>query len=304
MERVGQQQQCVKRREDPTAVMDYDDDERQQPMPWPTKRPCSRATMQVQVQRPLHQRNDDCNNSTVDAIRGYCRKRNMPLDVYRPVMHQDADRCGGGKFRLTDLISELHRVFAEDRVNVEYVQYLMESYRSDPAEWLKYAKFNKFRYTRNLVDAGNGKFNLMVLCWGEGDGSSIHNHPDSDCIMKMLAGQLTEVRFAWPETCTANDDENEEDDRQLQPMCEIGRTILETDGVCHINDSMGLHRVENASHTDKAVSLHLYCPPFEECSTFNQHTGHKTTAKSTFWSIYGEKVSKKRAEEQVPADDN
>lgn len=55
---------------------------------------------------------------------------------------------------------------------------------------------------------------------------------------------------------------------------------------------MGLHRVENASHTDKAVSLHLYCPPFEECSTFNQHTGHETTAKSTFWSIYGEKVSK------------
>jgi len=55
---------------------------------------------------------------------------------------------------------------------------------------------------------------------------------------------------------------------------------------------MGLHRVENASHTDKAVSLHLYCPPFEECSTFNQHTGHETRAKSTFWSIRGEKVSK------------
>lgn len=58
------------------------------------------------------------------------------------------------------------------------------------------------------------------------------------------------------------------------------------------SDTMGLHRVENASHTDKAVSLHLYCPPFEECSTFNQQTGHETMAKSTFWSIYGEKVSK------------
>lgn len=55
---------------------------------------------------------------------------------------------------------------------------------------------------------------------------------------------------------------------------------------------MGLHRVENSSHTDKAVSLHLYCPPFDECSTFNQHTGHETLAKSTFWSIHGEKVSK------------
>lgn len=26
------------------------------------------------------------------------------------------------------------------------------------------------RYTRNLVDEGNGKFNLIVLCWGEGQG--------------------------------------------------------------------------------------------------------------------------------------
>jgi len=195
-------------------------------------------------------------------------------------------------------------------VNVEYVQYLMESYQSDPAEWLKYAKFNKFRYTRNLVDAGNGKFNLMVLCWGEGNGSSIHNHPNSDCVMKILAGQLTEVRFAWPDKhndpqhCSdADPQHDEDDDRQLQPMCEIGRTVLETDGICHINDTMGLHRVENASHTDKAVSLHLYCPPFDECSTFNQHTGHETLAKSTFWSIHGEKVSKKRAEEQMP-DDN
>ncbi|XP_060872926.1 cysteine dioxygenase type 1 isoform X2 [Metopolophium dirhodum] len=303
MERVSQQQQqqCVKRREVPTTTMDDDDDnERQQPMPWPTKRPCSRAT-QEQVPRDVD--GDDC-SSTVRAIRGYCRKRNMPSDVYRPVVQQDANRCSGGKFRLTDLIGELHRVFAEDRVNVEYVQYLMESYRSDPAEWLKYAKFNKFRYTRNLVDAGNGKFNLMVLCWGEGDGSSIHNHPESDCIMKMLAGQLTEVRFAWPEKSAVDGDDVDEDDQQLQPMCEIGRTLLETDGVCHINDAMGLHRVENASHTDKAVSLHLYCPPFEECSTFNQQTGHETMAKSAFWSIYGEKVSKKRAEEHVPADDN
>lgn len=203
----------------------------QQQLPWPTKKPCdwmlSRQQQQQQL-RPDDKNEDDC----VRDVKAYCRERNMPVDLYRPV----AGRCGGGagKFRLSDLIGELHRVFAEDRVNVEYVQYLMESYRSDPAEWLKYAKFNKFRYTRNLVDAGNGKFNLMVLCWGEGNGSSIHNHPNSDCVMKMLAGQLTEVRFAWPEK---NNDEADDvdDDRHLRPMCEIGRSVLETDEICHIN---------------------------------------------------------------------
>lgn len=219
-----QLQRCsVKRREDVGggAV---------QQLPWPTKRPCSGRLMK----RP----DNDC-GSTVRAIQGYCKDRNLPDDVYRPVPGRCGDSCNSSKFRLTDLISELHRVFAEDRVNVEYVQYLMESYRSDPAEWLKYAKFNKFRYTRNLVDGGNGKFNLMVLCWGEGDGSSIHNHPQSDCVMKILAGQLTEVRFAWPEKVASSDGTSssaaDDDDDQLLPMCETGRTLLETEAVCHIN---------------------------------------------------------------------
>lgn len=49
------------------------------------------------------------------------------------------------------------------------------------------------RYTRNLVDEGNGRFNLMVLCWGEGHGSAIHDHANAHCIMKILQGELCEV---------------------------------------------------------------------------------------------------------------
>lgn len=57
-------------------------------------------------------------------------------------------------------------------------------------------------------------------------------------------------------------------------------------------DSLGLHRVENPSHTEPAVSLHLYCPPFEQCGVFNQQTGQRTTCKMTFWSQYGERRNK------------
>ena len=41
------------------------------------------------------------------------------------------------------------------------------------------------RYTRNLVDEGNGKFNLMLLCWGEGHSSAVHDHSDAHCFMKV-----------------------------------------------------------------------------------------------------------------------
>lgn len=85
-----------------------------------------------------------------------------------------------------------------------------------------------FRYTRNLVDAGNGKFNLMVLCWGEGHGSSIHDHANAHCFMKILAGNLSEVRFEWPHNVN-------EHDASMPSMKETSRTVLPTNGVCYIN---------------------------------------------------------------------
>lgn len=91
------------------------------------------------------------------------------------------------------------------------------------------------RYTRNLVDEGNGKFNLMLLCWGEGHSSAVHDHADAHCFMKMLDGSLNEIRFAWPEdsngsTCTAT-----ERDGEPQQLEAIGSSLLETNGVCYIN---------------------------------------------------------------------
>lgn len=79
-----------------------------------------------------------------------------------------------------------------------------------------------FRYTRNLVDDGNGKFNLMILCWGEGHGSAIHDHANSHCFMKMLHGSLQEVRFAWP-------------DKEEEPPKELCRNQLNLNDVCYIN---------------------------------------------------------------------
>ncbi|ELW48406.1 Cysteine dioxygenase type 1 [Tupaia chinensis] len=129
-------------------------------------------------------------------------------------------------------------------------------------------------YTRNLVDQGNGKFNLMILCWGEGHGSSIHDHTDSHCFLKMLQGNLKETLFAWP-------------DKKANEMTKKSERILRENQCAYINDSIGLHRVENISHTEPAVSLHLYSPPFDSCHTFDQRTGHKNKVTMTFHSKFG-----------------
>lgn len=33
----------------------------------------------------------------------------------------------------------------------------------------------------------------MILCWGEGHGSAIHDHANAHCVMKILHGELFEV---------------------------------------------------------------------------------------------------------------
>uniref|UniRef100_A0A8C5PN61 Cysteine dioxygenase n=1 Tax=Leptobrachium leishanense TaxID=445787 RepID=A0A8C5PN61_9ANUR len=134
------------------------------------------------------------------------------------------------------------------------------------------------RYTRNLVDEGNGKFNLMILCWGEGHGSSIHDHTDSHCFLKILQGNLKETMYEWPQK------------KNNGEMAKKSEGVLKLNQCAYINDSIGLHRVENPSHTETAVSLHLYSPPFDQCHTFDQRTGHKNVVKMTFWSKHGERT--------------
>ena len=49
-----------------------------------------------------------------------------------------------------------------DDIDVEHLQQLMEEYQSEESDWAKYAFADMTRgFTRNLVDRGNGKSNLV-----------------------------------------------------------------------------------------------------------------------------------------------
>jgi cysteine dioxygenase len=211
-----------------------------------------------------------------------------------------------------ELIRQLRVAFETDVVDVDHVKTILSAYRSNPKDWKQYAKFDSHRYTRNLVDTGNGRYNMMLLCWGEGHGSSIHDHSDAHCFVKVLDGELKETMFSTPSAATGTSalssdpdqaqtagsaveateiGDDDGDRHHLRAMEETGINIYPKDGVTYINDSMGVHRVENASHISPAVSLHLYCPPFETCHTFDQRTGHVRTVRMTFWSKRGNRTS-------------
>uniref|UniRef100_A0A914SEP2 Cysteine dioxygenase n=1 Tax=Parascaris equorum TaxID=6256 RepID=A0A914SEP2_PAREQ len=132
------------------------------------------------------------------------------------------------------LCQQLREIFEDDLIDVDEVKDVLKAYPSNPADWIEFANFDdqnamsmtsemfshhqllkkSFRYTRNLVDAGNGKYNLMVLCWGPGMGSRLK--------------------------CFS------------------------------LADEIGLHRMENPNHSNNAVSLHLYIPPYDHCNSFDE----------------------------------
>ncbi|XP_065178915.1 cysteine dioxygenase type 1-like [Sycon ciliatum] len=182
---------------------------------------------------------------------------------------------------LDDLISALHQELSGTCADVERVKWLMEKYEAKPEEYERFCKWDPHRYTRTLVDRGNGNFNLIVLCWGEDQGSSIHSHADSHCFMRILDGTMQETVFDWPNT------EKECTSEQLASLQKRECREYAEGSVAYINDSMGIHRVENASHTRKAISLHLYSPPFDMCKTFDERTGHERTCRLTFCNFAG-----------------
>jgi len=194
---------------------------------------------------------------------------------------------------LQDLIDGLRRIFAHDRdrVDVDEVKELLGSYKASRGDWTEYAMFDPHRYTRNLVDTGNGRYNMMLLCWGPSMASCVHDHADAHCFVKILQGELVETLYDWPADTPAVTTGNS-DVAEYKPMIERERNEYEKDGVAYMNDSIGLHRMENVSHTQPAVSLHVYIPAFQKCRTFDTRTSKETICRFTFWSAYGERLTK------------
>ncbi|KAG8425436.1 hypothetical protein J3458_002134 [Metarhizium acridum] len=172
-----------------------------------------------------------------------------------------------------------------DDVDVGSLTDLMINYDSNPMEWSKYAYGDASRgYTRNLVDEGNGKSNLLVLVWSPGKGSPIHDHGNAHCLMKILRGSLTETRYAFPE-----------DGDEQGPMQVISEKTYKENGVTYMADELGLHRVSNRG-SDFAVSLHLYTPPNvakEGCHIFDEKTGKSSHVPGChYYSAYGRLIKK------------
>lgn len=169
------------------------------------------------------------------------------------------------------------------------IQLLMEKYVSNSDEWTSYALGDASRtYTRNLIDEGNGKSNLLILVWSPGKGSTIHDHANAHCVMKVLKGKLQEDLYSWP-------DQEQIENGQISPPRLTKQTIYGENQVTYMSDKLGLHRISNPDQDNFAISLHLYTPPnaaIHGFGIYDERTGKARHIKQTnYYSFRGHRLN-------------
>ncbi|KFY96820.1 hypothetical protein V498_02413, partial [Pseudogymnoascus sp. VKM F-4517 (FW-2822)] len=130
-------------------------------------------------------------------------------------------------------------------VDVDALTRLMAEYESKEEDWGRYALGDASRgYTRNLVDVGNGKSNLLILVWSPNKGSLIHDHADAHCLMRILSGTLRETRYATPPSPAA------------APPTILKETTYSAGQVTYMSDSLGVHKISNPDPERMAYPRH------------------------------------------------
>ena len=177
---------------------------------------------------------------------------------------------------LDGLVERLTREF-QGEARGERIAALLGEYAGRHADWREFALFAPESYTRNLVSR-NERFELLLLCWGPGHASPIHNHESQHCWMVVLDGDVEEMGFCTPAGMRPG------------PLAANGSRTFSRGQVAFIRDDIGLHVVRSGNTEQRAVSLHLYARPFDACNCYCPETGEITRKQLTNHSVRGELV--------------
>lgn len=116
----------------------------------------------------------------------------------------------------------------------------------------QFERFNEKCYSRNVIFR-NEQFELLLLCWGPGQLSRIHNHGKSNCGVRKISGILLERIF-----------------KKNQDGVESIREEVIEDNVWYTSNSSFIHQLVNPSKNNNAISLHFYSPPLSEFDEFEE----------------------------------
>lgn len=167
---------------------------------------------------------------------------------------------------LQELLEVLPQCSGKDYVDI------VKGMTLKPSEFADYIFWNKNFYTRNCI-ARNNDYELLLLCWEQGQITPIHCHGGQECWVYMLQGSIEEKRY---------------EEKQGSTELEVVQTTQMSEGkFSYMNDDMGLHSLRN-THPGQAMSLHLYMNPIDECSIYDPATRERENRKLQYHTFKGQ----------------
>jgi cysteine dioxygenase len=169
------------------------------------------------------------------------------------------------------------------------LDYLRENPVS-PASLGPYLYFCAERYTRNLIQH-TPLYDLIAICWESGQKSAIHNHTNQRCWMGIAYGRVQVQNFRMVRQDAATQ------------FCELEPTnhyIIEAGSPAEVDPDEPIHLVTNASSFgSRAVTLHIYSRPFDECEVYDLKAKRYQTVKLSNTSELGVLKSELKVEQAV-----
>jgi len=184
-----------------------------------------------------------------------------------------------------DYPSEKEFIEEVKRLIVEYIG-------TKPNDYQKYIHWNEVHYTRNLIFA-NEDFEMMLICWGKGQASRIHDHGDSHCWAGVVEGELVERLYNYV-VCEKGSIGTEKSHPtpapcDFCPKVNLYNTNIHTIGdVGYVNDGLGVHSM-GATNGVSAISIHIYSPPIRSVKILEPENNQTLTRKPGFYSVDGKK---------------
>ena len=145
---------------------------------------------------------------------------------------------------------------------------IMHSLDIPMSEFQKHSTWSNDSYTRNCIFQ-NEKFELILLCWEEGQITPIHNHGGEECWVRIIQGEFKESIYK----------EGDEGALELIRVATAKRNDL-----TYMVDFMGTHSLANLSKK-RSMSLHLYAKPIRECEIFDEESNKFVNKKMVYDTI-------------------
>lgn len=170
---------------------------------------------------------------------------------------------------MTDFVRQV-RARCDGAIDPAEMGRFLATNRIEAASLDGFVRFAPGRYTRHLVHKDRD-VEILVLCWARGSTAPIHGHEGEYCWARVERGRLAFASYR----------EASRTPLRLEPL---GATLEAGPG--YVDGPADIHAVTNpASLAEDAVSLHVYCRPYDECDIYDTEQGAVRRVRLVYDSV-------------------